>query len=344
MKREKIEKFLKLSRYYPVFDVRSPAEYQKGHIPGAFNLPLVNNDERAEVGTLYVQQSKQAAYVRGLEIIGPKLHLFAKEAIAKSVEKKVLLYCWRGGQRSESLAWLFELLGLKAVVLEGGYRSFRTYVRSFFQTPFRFIVIGGYTGSGKTQILKLLEVRGEQVLDLEGLASHKGSAFGSIGMSSQPHYETFEIELFRKLSSFDPQRPIFVEDESKHVGRLLIPDALFDQIFASPLIIIERTMENRIERLRKDYTHVDKEVLIEAVDKIKKRLGPQRTKEVIQSIGDGDMNAAITEVLWYYDKAYGLTVDKRFKVQTNLSDPFRIQSDDDNSVVESILKYVEEVM
>ncbi len=337
MKREKIEKFLKLAKNYNLFDVRSPGEFAKGHIPNALNLPLVEDDERVEVGTLYVQHSEQEAYLKGLEIIGPKLHRFARTAIEKSIDRKILLYCFRGGKRSESMAWLFELVGLKAIVLEGGYKSFRNYIRKFFKKIFHFIVIGGYTGSGKTRILQKLAEQGQQVLDLEGLVNHKGSVFGSIGMGEQPHYESFENALFQTLQSFDPDKVIFVEDESRHIGKLLIPVDLFSQLTGAPIIIIEKSLDNRINGLKKDYLSVENAILIEYVTKIQKRLGSQRTKDVIFAIQEGYMEYAIKEVLFYYDKAYQRTVDQRDQKK------LFIKSDDESVIIEQILKITEEV-
>ncbi len=331
MKREPIQRFLQLSRNYPVFDVRSPAEYEKGHIPGAFSLPIVDDAQRAEVGTLYVQASPRDAYLRGLELIGPRLHEFARTALEHSVEGKVLLYCWRGGMRSNSMAWLFELVGLKPVVLEGGYKSFREHIRQSFERKLDYIVLGGYTGAGKTALLHRLAQAGEQVLDLEGLARHKGSVFGAIGMGEQPHYESFEISLYEQLSGMDPGRPVYVEHENREIGRLLLPPALYSRISAAPLILIERSMDHRLGRLAQDYLSVDKAILKGYVSRIGKRLGGERTRQALLDIDEGNMTEAIRAVLHYYDKAYQRSLDRNNNIRAV------IKSDVDEDLIQKIL-------
>ena len=191
-----IEQFLTLSVSHPVIDVRSPSEFSQGHVPGAINIPLFDDQERKIVGIRYKQVNKEAAMYAGLEFAGKKLVELAKEGEKKAGKNKTLLvHCWRGGMRSKSMVWLFETLGLTCYLLEGGYKSYRHYVHNEMALQLHVNVIGGRTGSGKTDILLFLEHAGEPVIDLEGFAHHKGSAFGARGESIQPTTEQFENEL-----------------------------------------------------------------------------------------------------------------------------------------------------
>ena len=164
------EEFLQQAKLLPIIDVRSPAEWESGHIPGAINIPIFTNDERAKVGTRYKQSGKEQAIEMGLEFVGPKMLQFVKEAKKIAKDKRVLLHCWRGGMRSKSMAWLFELAGLETIILKGGYKAYRNYIREQFNKPANLIVLGGFTGSGKTDILKEIEKLGQQFLDIESIA------------------------------------------------------------------------------------------------------------------------------------------------------------------------------
>ena len=195
-------------------------------IPGAVSIPLFDDDERAQVGTIYKKQSKVKAVQKGLEFVGPKMKDFSKRALALD-SQQLIVHCWRGGMRSGAMSWLFEMLGLTCYRLEGGYKAYRNYVLDFFSQPIRFVVLGGRTGAGKTDILKQLEAMGEQVLDLEGLANHKGSAFGSLGESAQPTSEMFDHLIFNVLRRFDKDRVVWVENESINIGKVFIPQPLW---------------------------------------------------------------------------------------------------------------------
>jgi tRNA 2-selenouridine synthase len=209
-----IEQFLELAKHHPVFDVRSPGEYNHAHIPGAISLPLFSDEERKIVGTAYKQESRQQAIKTGLDFFGPKMRKMVEdvESIVGSREsvvvnsqlpthdsRLILVHCWRGGMRSAAVAWLLDLYGFKVYTLIGGYKKFRNHVLDTFQFPFRFNILGGFTGSGKTELLKSLEEKGEKVIDLEGIAQHKGSAFGNIGMPEQPSQEMFENLLAQEV-------------------------------------------------------------------------------------------------------------------------------------------------
>lgn len=305
--------FLALKRKgMPVLDVRSPGEYEHAHIPGAVSLPLFDNEERAEVGTIYKQQSKRLAVQRGLEIVGPKMRRFTDVALSFGSEE-LLVHCWRGGMRSASMAWLFETVGLKCRMLKDGYKAYRNYVLDSFSKPFDFRVFGGCTGSGKTDLLKELRKMGGQVLDLEGLANHKGSAFGSLGEAAQPSVEMFENSICEVLDGFDLARPIFVEDESRNVGRMVIPQTLWDRMRAARLIIVNTPRTVRMERIMRDYAGFVPEVIAPNILKVEKRMGREKCKEAYDLCISGDIRAAAEICLDYYDKLYLSQLENRKK-------------------------------
>ena len=196
MRRVEVKEFLLSDVNTPKIDVRSPAEYEEGHIAGAINLPLFSDEERARVGTTYTQVGRGEALELGLEIVGPKLTHLAKKAKSLGVDGKLKTHCWRGGMRSEQMAWLFELMDLEVDVLKGGYKAFRQQLIQDFKDLKNLIVLQGATGSGKTMILHELAKQGEQILDLEKQANHKGSAFGALGMGEQPTTAQFQNYLY----------------------------------------------------------------------------------------------------------------------------------------------------
>lgn len=290
----------------PLIDVRSPGEFTHGHIPGAHNLPLFSDEERAVVGTLYKQQGREAAMLEGLRLVGPKLADMATKAKAWAPGGRIAVHCWRGGERSASVAWLLEkALGMEVFTLRMGYKAFRHHVLKSFERPWQLTVLGGYTGTGKTELLGLLAEAGEQVLELEGLAHHKGSAYGGIGATGQPRTEQFENLIWATLNRFDPARPIWVEDESQMVGHCKIPDAFFAQMRQAPLLFVDRPKAERVARLVHDYGGFPKDELAEATLRIKKKLGPQNTKTALEALEAGDLGHVAHITLGYYDKAYG---------------------------------------
>lgn len=306
-----IEDFLAERERTPIIDVRSPSEFVKGHIPGAYNIPLFSDEERAVVGTKYVQESRYNSVLAGLDFVGPKLSGFVNEVAKIAVDKKVLVYCWRGGMRSASMSWLFNLAGLNSKTLLGGYKSYRRYIKEFESKPLKLIILGGMTGSGKTELLHELSNLGQQVIDLEGLAHHKGSAFGAIGQKPQPSSEFFENLLFEEIIKIDIEKPIWVEDESKGIGSIFIPDDFFLQMKNSPSIAIELPLEDRVKRLSRDYTECSPQLLIDSITKISKKLGGDNTKKAIDSILADDFESAIEITLRYYDKTYRFGLDSK---------------------------------
>jgi tRNA 2-selenouridine synthase len=235
-------------------DVRSPSEYRHAHIPGALNLPLFDDEERAEVGTIYKNSGQDSAILRGLKFAGEKMVDLAIHARqSTNGAKPVLIHCWRGGMRSQSMGWLLKTAGLEPTVLEGGYKAFRRYARSFFDRPWRMQVVSGFTGAGKTRVLQLLADAGEQVLDLEQLANHRGSAFGGIGQAIQPSTEQFENDLFVGLASFDAERRIWLEDEGNRIGTVVLPNTFYDRMRNSPAVFMDSSAQQRIKNLLVDY-------------------------------------------------------------------------------------------
>lgn len=305
-----LKDFLKLPGV--IFDVRSPAEFEQGHFPGAFNLPLMSNEERVVIGTAYKQQGKQPAIMLGLKLAGPKLADFVTQARLMSEGKTAKVHCWRGGMRSQFMSWLLNFSGLPSVTLTGGYKVFRRWCLEQFALPLNLFVIGGMTGSGKTDVLKALESLGEQVIDLEGLASHRGSSFGRIGMQApQPSTEQFENEIAMRLSAFDISRPIWIEDESRLIGTCHLPQGLFNRMLSGPLIVVEPPHQERLDRLVAEYGQASPVLLAAATKRISKHLGGQRTKDVLTAIDAGQIVEAFTTLLQYYDAAYSHCLTRR---------------------------------
>ena len=289
----------------PLLDVRTPAEFEKGHIPGAFNLPLFTNEERVEVGTIYKQISPEKALLRGLDFVGPKMRKLVEEAQKVAPDRKVAVHCWRGGQRSGSLAWLLGMAGFDVQIIKGGYKAYRKHIYAYFEKlDIPMIVIGGKTGSGKTEVLHALEEKGEQILDLEALANHKGSSFGALGEAPQPSVEHFENILFETLQSLDVSRTTWVENESKSIGRVYLPKGIWSCMQKAPLIDLQVPLDHRINRLVGEYATFPVGILKEAFVRIKKRLGGQHLKAALDALEDNDFERATDIALKYYDKAY----------------------------------------
>lgn len=333
-----ISEFLNLSCNFPVFDVRTPAEFNIGRIPCSFNLPLFTNEERAEVGTLYKQKGKEEAVLKGLKFVGPKMRTFVEDAKGVTSGKSLMFYCWRGGMRSSSMAWLFETVGFQTYTLVGGYKAYRKYLLDSFLKDANIIVLGGMTGSGKTEILQHLKEKGEQVIDLEKIAHHKGSSFGFIGETSQPSTEFFANLIFEEWKKFDLSKRIWIEDESHSVGKCFIPEELWTQMRKAPVIKLEIPKEQRVKRLVKSYTVENKEALLEATERIKKRLGGQYYNESILAIENSEFAKAAEIILSYYDKSYLHGLSKRTRESIF---PLEFTTEDTAEIVKDLIQFAD---
>jgi tRNA 2-selenouridine synthase len=305
------EEFVALADSYPVLDVRSPGEFNHAHIPGAISFPLFDDEERAQVGTMYKQQSREDAIKLGLDFFGPKMRKMVESAEIISgtghtpSDKCILVHCWRGGMRSAGVAWLLELYGFKVYTLNGGYKSFRNWVLNQFDKPYHFSVLGGNTGSGKTYIVHELEKLGHTAIDLEGLASHKGSAFGNIGMPDQPSQEMFENMLaFELYSKASQGKSLWLEDESQRIGHVNIPAALWKSMLKSKVYYLDIPFEERLHFIVQEYGKLDKDRLLNAISRIKKRLGDLETRNAIRYLMEDNVKDSFRILLKYYDRFY----------------------------------------
>jgi tRNA 2-selenouridine synthase len=287
-----------------ILDTRSPAEHERAHIPGAISFPLLNNEERAIIGTTYKKQGREAAVTKGFEMVGPKFADFITQAKTLAPHKEVFVYCWRGGLRSNIMAWLLTTAGFKVTLLKGGYKMYRHWVLAQFHEKKNIVVIGGKTGSGKTELLLELQKCGEQIIDLEAVANHKGSAFGSLGKPQQPFTEHFENVLATQWCKLDATKTIWIENESFKIGTCVVPLALFQQMREAPVVTVVLDYETRKKRILNEYGHFDKILLAEKTEKIRKRLGGLRLKNALAFLDQNDLSAWCDMMLEYYDKTY----------------------------------------
>jgi tRNA 2-selenouridine synthase len=320
-----VEEFLKLSSHLPVADVRSPGEFLSGHIPGAVNIPLFNDSEREVVGIKYKKEGRINAIREGVKLISPSLATKLDLALGLAKEGNLLVHCWRGGMRSEAMAWLFSLGGLEIAVLEGGYKQYRHHILESLAKKRKMIVLGGMTGSSKTHILLNLKEKGCRIIDLEGLANHKGSAFGSLGQPPQPTTEHFANLLYEELKTIDPETPFWLEDESRNIGTVFLPDPFYSNMQDTSSIMLMMDIKTRLPRLMEEYSVFPPEQLKESVLKISKRLGGDNTRDAIEAIDTGDYAKAIKITLLYYDKAYMYGLKKK-----NEGNIITVNTDTDN--------------
>ena len=306
-----INDFLAESHTELIVDVRSPVEFLKGHVPGAVNIPLFEDNERAEIGLLFKQQGKDSAVSRGLEIVSPKMVSLVNRVKALSKNKKVYVYCFRGGMRSSSFTWLMNTSGLRAKLLKGGYKTYRNYVLHSFEQEKHLVLLGGKTGSGKTGIIRHLSSLSIQTIDLEGLAHHKGSAFGAINEEKQRPQQNFEHVLYEAFRHLNPSQRIVLEDEAKSIGFNRLPHALWLQMKQATIIKLEIPFELRVQQLVDDYATADPNELKSCIKKISQQLGPLHTKLCLQCLEQNNFHEVARLSLSYYDKAYDFQYEKK---------------------------------
>lgn len=309
----KPDEFIKKSENKLIIDVRSPIEYSKGHIPNSINIPLFSNEERKDIGTIYKTTGKKEAVLKGLLYVQPKLYSFVSqiyELTSKDQDQEIFVYCHRGGLRSESFGWLLHTSSFKVTRLDSGYKGFRKFVLDTLGKKMKFILLNGKTGTGKTKILAELAKKGEQVLDLEKLACHKGSAFGDLGQKKQPSPQQFENNIFYKIINFNFEMPIWVENESPGIGNLFIPLEIRNNMKNAPLINIELPAKERINRIKKEYGQFNQAFLEERIKKVQKKLGPENLKKAIFHLYNNEIEETIKILLTYYDKGYSYYMKK----------------------------------
>jgi tRNA 2-selenouridine synthase len=306
-----IRRFLELSETIQIADVRSPSEFNFGNIPGAVNIPLFDDKEREAVGTKFTKEGRLPAIIEGLKNTAPALFSKLEQGLKIANKGKLLVHCWRGGMRSEAMAWLFSLGDLEVYVLDGGYKSYRRYILESLSKKRKMIVLGGMTGSSKTQILRYLKSIGQQVLDLERLANHKGSAFGALGQPPQPTTEQFGNLLFNDWKQLNRELPFWVEDESRNIGSIFMPDTFYLNMQETQAIVLVMDVKTRLPRLLEEYSTYPTESLKSSVLKISKRLGGDKTRDAINAVETRDFAKAIEIVLHYYDKAYLFGLKKK---------------------------------
>lgn len=333
-----ITRVLKADESCFLVDVRSPKEFLKGHIPGALHIPVFDDEERAQVGIRYKNAGRSKATELAMALVRPKQKALLEQMQMLAKSGRVTLYCWRGGMRSAKFAQFLSENGLEVDLVKGGYKSYRNLIYNSFNLPWKLMVVGGMTGTGKTDILGELKKRKCQVLDIEGLANHKGSTFGALGQAKQPSTEQFQNNIWEVWQHFDIAKPIFIEDESQAIGTVRIPDRLFALMRNSPVINLELSLDIRAKRLVREYGGFDKKQLKEKIESIRKRLGGQIVKNAIDMLHGDNLHGVALLMLKYYDKAYSYGLSQR---SSEAIDQLKLQKDDPKENAKLILNYLE---
>ena len=308
-------------------DVRTPAEFAETTIPGAVNVPLFSDEERARVGTLYKQQGKMAARKLGIELVAPKIPRLLEqiETARQGCRGPVIVFCWRGGMRSLAMTSFLNLAGIYARQLVGGHKGFRGLVRTFFeqqQWP-PIYVLRGLTGVGKTLVLHRLTEQGYPVVDLEGLANHRGSAFGGLGLPSQPSQKRFEALLWERLQELVDAEYLVTEGESLHIGRLLVPKAFHQAMQTQTSLWLSASLEFRTRIILEDYPVLDqlRDQFERPICALKEKLGRKRMEEFLALLQQGEWEKLVRELMiHYYDPLYLHTLPEK-RVEIDL-EPF----------------------
>ncbi len=301
----------------PIIDVRSPSEYSQGHWPGAINIPIFSDSERETIGRSYKKESRLKAIFKGLKMTIPKttkiLGIILQTLKQQGEGNQSLrIYCWRGGMRSSSFAWLARTIGVNTYLLKGGYKTYRKWVLNQFEMDLPIRLLGGKTGTRKTDLLNHITNQNIHVIDLEGIANHRGSSFGSLGMEKQPTTQQFENILAESINIFNESdaTEIWIEAESSNLGKCRIPNSLYTKMKRAPILEIIKTKKERIDNLVNVYSPNTQNELNEAVERISKRLGPQRTKDALIAIKKKDWSKACIAMLDYYDRCYEYELKK----------------------------------
>lgn len=308
-----------LAAYDEIIDVRSPAEFAEDHIPGAINCPVLDDAQRAQVGTIYKQVSPFEAKKIGAALVSENIARHLKERFLDRPKTwKPLIYCWRGGDRSGSMTTIFKAIGWHAGQLDGGYKAWRSHVIAQLESlpqHYRFTVICGATGNAKTRILQAIGELGEQILDLENLANHKGSVLGVLPNSPQPSQKGFETALMLALAALDPARPVYVEAESRKIGNLHVPEAMIARIRNGECVAVEATLDARVAFLLKDYDYflTLPEFLGQRLDVLRSLQSRETMARWQQLILDADWPTLVRELLeLHYDPLYRRSQEHNF--------------------------------
>ncbi|OYO28808.1 tRNA 2-selenouridine(34) synthase MnmH [Janthinobacterium sp. PC23-8] len=309
-----------LGQFDAIIDVRSPSEFAEDHLPGAINLPVLDDEERIKVGTLYKQTSAFEAKKVGAALIAKNIaHHIETHFLGHPQAWKPLVYCWRGGNRSGAMAHILARIGWPVIQLDGGYKEYRRHVNAELATlpgAFHFInVLCGPTGSGKSRLLQVLDRQGAQVIDLEQLAAHRGSVLGGLPEANQPSQKAFESGLWRQLRHFDAGKPVFIESESKKVGRLRVPDALMDKMRAADCTNVQLSTSDRVQLLMEDYAHFvgDPEKLNVQLALLTQLHGREKIAHWQQLALAGRMTELVEELLvQHYDPGYLQSIRRNF--------------------------------
>lgn len=339
-----VEEVLLKERTYFLVDVRSPGEFARASIPGAVNVPIFDDEERKTVGKFYKENGVLEARLKGIEIVSPKLYSLVKKIIEISEGEKVVFYCWRGGMRSRAMVKIFKLAGLHAYQLQGGYKAYRRFIYgrlSNYDLKQRLIVLNGLTGTGKTEVIRRLSSRWPAV-DLEEMARHRGSVFGNLGMEPPRSQKDFEALLWCSLYRFRDEPFIIVEGEGRRIGPLFLPEFMIEGINKGIHILLVASLETRTRRILKEYTSMDKNLIIQqaarSIKYLEKKLGKEKIRGLLDYLYQGDFYTVVKTLCRdHYDLQYNES-----KIGANVFELI-VDGEDLERSVEEIDKFLEKL-